>query len=134
MKSRNNSNDGNMLIPLAIGFAVSVAICFIFMLIFALFLSKRDSNETLALVLSFISQTLGALVGGFVSAKLNRQNGLIVGLANGGILFLVYTILSMVISGASLTLLTLIRLLLLEISSMLGGILGVNINKKPKLI
>ena len=123
-----------MLIPLAIGFAVSVAICFIFMLIFALFLSKRDSNETLALVLSFISQTLGALAGGFVSAKLNRQNGLIVGLANGGILFLVYTILSMVISGASLTLLTLIRLLLLEISSMLGGILGVNINKKPKLI
>lgn len=133
MDSKSDGGAKSALIPLGFGTAVSFAICFILLAIFALILSKGSFGEPTVTALSFAAQTLGALVGGFVSAKIRKKNGLVMGAANGAIMFALLTIISLIIGGA-LSVLTVIRLILLVLASTLGGIMGVNMRKKEKLL
>lgn len=68
---------------------------------------------------------IGALAGGFISAKLNRGAGLIVGLISGLALFFILTVAAMIKSDSSFSLLSLIRLAAMLFGGAAGGILGV---------
>lgn len=133
MDSKSDCGAKNALIPIAIGVGLSFVICFALLALFAVILSKSDFGEPTLTALSFSAQTLGAIVGGFAAAKINKKNGLIMGAANGGIVFALLTVLSLIL-GASLSIMTVIRLIMLVLGSTLGGIMGVNIRKKEKLL
>ena len=133
MDSKSDVGAKAAVLPIAIGVAISFAICFLLLSIFAAILSKGDFGEPTLTAMSFAAQTLGALIGGFAAAKINKKNGLIMGVANGAIMFALLTVLSMILGG-SLSVMTVIRLILLILSSTLGGIMGVNIRKKQKLL
>lgn len=133
MDSKADGGAKNALIPIAIGVGVSFALCFALLVLFAVILTKSDFGEPTVTALSFAAQTLGAIFGGFAAAKINKKNGLIIGAANGAIMFAPLTVLSLILGG-SLSVLTVIRLILLVLGSSLGGIMGVNIRKKQKLL
>ena len=71
-----------------------------------------------------------AFVGGYLSAAINKKNGLILGLIVGGILFVVLFVLGLS-TGESIGLTTLLKAIVLTVCGMLGGIKGVN--KKEKI-
>lgn len=133
MDSKTDNSAKFAVLPLAIGTAISFAVCFILLAVFALILSKGNFSEPIVTALSFAAQTLGAFFGGFAAAKINKKNGLIMGSANGAIVFAILTLLSLIIGGM-LSVMTVIRLILLVLSSTLGGIMGVNLRKKEKLL
>lgn len=133
MDSKSDVGAKAAVLPIAIGVSLSFGICFLLLSIFAAILSKGDFGESTLTAMSFTAQTLGALIGGFAAAKINKKNGLIMGVANGAIMFALLTVLSMILGG-SLSVMTVIRLILLVLGSTLGGIMGVNIRKKQKLL
>ena len=76
---------------------------------------------------------LGALVGGFVSAKLNRGAGLIVGLITGFAVFIILTAAALINSSSPLSVLSLIRFAVMLLGGAAGGILGIREKTKIKI-
>ena len=87
-------------------------------------------------VLSYImlsATALGTLAGGFISAKLNRGAGLIVGLITGFAVFLIITIGGLINSDSPLSVLSLIRFAAALLGGALGGILGVRESRRIRV-
>ena len=73
---------------------------------------------------------IGALFGGYIAARLNKSQGLILGLLNGFILFVGIVISGFCVSGETITILTLLKAVVIIIFSAIGGIKGVNTKEK----
>ena len=76
---------------------------------------------------------IGTLIGGFVSAKLNRGAGLVVGLITGFAVFIMLTAAALIYNSSPLSVLSLIRFAAMIIGGALGGIFGVKEKTKIKI-
>ena len=83
--------------------------------------------------LASISLAFGSFFGGFILSKLSGQNGMLCGFIVSGILFMIITLISLFMGSENLGILTAIHALVMLLSGGIGGILGVNINKKIKI-
>ena len=79
------------------------------------------------------TSALGALIGGFVSAKLNRGAGLIVGLITGFAVYILLTIAALINGNSPLSVLSLIKSAAMLLGGAAGGILGVKEKTKIKI-
>ncbi len=128
-----NFSKYNLLKPLIVGLIVSVVFSLIFMLVFALAATSLDVNENTILIFSIISMSLGGFTGGLASAKILKQKGFLVGAINGVVFFFLITFISFAVSQAPVSAVSLIKLITFVLSSVLGGIIGVNTTKKRKI-
>ncbi len=117
-----------------IGVLIGVFATFLFMLLFALLLTMRDFDISAAATMSNISLAVGALSAGFVTTLLHKSKGLIYGAASGLILFAVMSIIALFVSGGSFSLNSLIRFAIMTVLSSFGGVIGVNLSAKHKMI
>ena len=116
---------------LALGSGVGVAATLAIMLGFAVVLASVDLPVSAPKIISTLCLGLGGLVGGFVSAKHNGRNGLIIGSATGLCLFLAIALVSLAL-GSDIGLMFILRLVVTLVLSATGGVLGINIRRKPK--
>lgn len=103
------------------GLLVTVVLICIFSAIImtcGLFPEEITNYITLALL------SIGAFSGGFITSKITKSAGLIVGLLTGFASFILITVTGLTKSNDPVTLLTLIRLAALLISGGIGGIAG----------
>ena len=77
---------------------------------------------------------LGAFTGGVVSAKANREKGLVSGLATGGVFMLAVVILSLILRDGSqpISFMSWVMFFLVALISGVGGFIGVPSHKKKK--
>lgn len=94
--------------------------------------TKKLFGEALDYIMIAVS-ALGSLAGGFISAKLNKGAGLIVGLITGFTVFIILTAAALIGNDSSLSVLSLIRLAAMLLGGALGGILGVKESTKIKI-
>ena len=116
------------LVGLLIGIIVTVASMFIFsMIIYFL-----NLDRAFALPFSTVSVSLGAFFSAFFTAKKMKKRGYIAGLAVGILTFVIVTVISLIVSKNGFSLNTLFHFIIIILSSVIGGILGVNsaLNKK----
>jgi putative membrane protein (TIGR04086 family) len=116
--------------PLLLGLIFSIIITLIFLSISAIASTNLDLNDNAILTLSLISANIGTFFGGFIAGKINKSKGYMIGALNGLICFIILTIISFVFNKNSMTTISLIKLITFVLSSLIGGILGVNFNKK----
>lgn len=121
-----------ILKPLAVSTAVSILCSLIFMLISAVAVTNLNASENTTLVLSIVSMSIGAFFGGIVCAKIYKKKGFLMGGLNGVVFFLLITVISLAVSSAPITVISLFKLILFIISSVIGGIVGVNTSRKRK--
>jgi len=134
MKKLYNSETQGLIKPICKGIIVGIIVNFIFLLLFAMLLTKKQLPQSAPTILALSAVSIGALTSGFFAAKINKSNGLIIGLLTGLLLFSLYFLLSLFISQNSLSMNTVIKLILILVSSSFGGIFGINIKKKKKYI
>lgn len=116
--------------PLIIGIVVSLITSIAIIAICAIAVTNLSVSDDALLVMTLISMGLGAFIGGIVSAKIYKQKGFLIGALNGIAFFLITTIISIAVNPAAITIISLIKLLIFVLSSMIGGVIGVNINHK----
>ncbi len=116
--------------PLLLGLIFSIIITLIFLSISAIASTNLDLNDNAILALSLISANIGIFFGGFIAGKINKSKGYMIGALNGLICFIILTIISFVFNKNSMTTISLIKFITFVLSSLIGGILGVNFNKK----
>lgn len=80
--------------------------------------TKLTNYITLALL------ALGAFSGGFITSRITKSAGLVVGLITGFAIFILITVIGLTKSDDPVSLLTLIRLVALLVAGGIGGIVG----------
>lgn len=81
-------------------------------------------------VLVFIG--IGSLLGGYIAGRIYKKNGLIIGAVTGVISFLILFLSGISNISEGIGIMTMLKLVVTIIPSMLGAILGVNKKEKVK--
>lgn len=109
-------------ISLLIGIVASV----VMLLLFALIVFAADLPETVASPFSALCIGIGSAVSGFISSQKIKSGGLINGFICGMAFYALIFLLSLFISENGFSLLSLYRAVIVIISAMIGGVVGVN--------
>jgi putative membrane protein (TIGR04086 family) len=81
-----------------------------------------------------ISVAVGCLLASlFLGIKI-QKNGILIGLAIGGAVFVILTLVTLLVNKGAVNIHILLRLVILMLSSMIGAIIGVNRNTQQKYI
>ena len=120
----------SVFFSIIVGFIVSLLL----VLIFSYIMTSVETSENVSVLFSYLVLFFGALTTGFVNAKILKQNGLVMGAVCGTALFIINLMISLIISESKISTAVLIKLAVIILSCIFGGILGVNIHKKKKYV
>lgn len=119
-----------MIKPLLIGLIVSVVSSLIIVAICAIAATNLAVSDEAILIMALVSMSLGAFIGGISAAKMLKEKGFLIGALNGAAFFLLTTIIAFIVNQNAITMISLIKLLVFTLASMVGGVIGVNITHK----
>lgn len=112
--------------PLIISVLIQTAVTFILVAVFALIINLANLDYKYAPVFGSVAVGLGSLAGAMRYSAKKKSKGYLIGLAFGGTTFLIVTLIGLILNGGGLTLNTLFHLIIIMLSSLSGGIIGVN--------
>lgn len=115
------------------GTILGVSVCLVTMLIFSAVLLFLNIDRAYATPFATISVAIGCFIAARHTAKKIGDKGYLVGLIIGSVVFTAITALSLIL-GNGLSLNTLFHFIIMMLSSLVGGIMGVNKNKHKKYI
>ena len=126
-EKKNGFNYG-LIIKTAIFNIITTAV---FIFLFAVVMYIAQTGYEYATVFATVSLAAGSLVSAFYLAKKIAKKGFLVGLLVGGTEFIIVTFISLFADKGGITVNTLFHLIIM-LSALIGGILGVNkaANKK----
>ena len=104
------------------------------MFVFAAVMYFLEGGYEFSPLFATISLGVGTLVTSFFASKKIGKRGFLVGAIIGAAAFFVITLIGLMASKEIFTLNTLFRLIILMLSSIIGGILGVNNKANQKYI
>ena len=107
-----------------------ILIILIAVLLFSYVLTKIDVPESVVSVVTAAALCIGAYAGGFIGAKRNRRNGLLMGLVCGGLIFIVLFLFSVFFAKSTEGLSGGAKLFMVLLFGAVGGIVGVNSKSK----
>lgn len=112
-----------------IGMLVSIISMFVFAAIILIF----NIDRTYSIPFSTISVAIGGFIASRLIAKKIGDRGYLIGIITGLLIFAFLLIIS-IISGGEISWNTFYRFIIILLSSLVGGIVGVNSNKPKKFI
>ncbi|MDO4608775.1 MAG: TIGR04086 family membrane protein [Clostridia bacterium] len=116
------------------GVVLGVAVTLAVMLIFSAVLLFSGIDRSFAAPFATVSVAVGCFVAAFFTSKKIGDKGYIIGLMVGGITFAVITTLSLIFGENGLSVNTLFHFVIIMLSSLAGGIVGVNSKRSKKYI
>ncbi len=116
-----------------LGGAIGVLTTLVAMLFFALIILLFNIDRAYAAPFASISIALGCFIASRITAKKIGDKGYQIGLIVGVVVFIIITLLSLIL-GNKLSINTLFHFVIIILSSLSGGIVGVNSNRSKKYI
>ena len=113
---------------------IGIVVTAIFILLFAVIMYITEMPYEYSSILGTVSIALGTFAAAFYTAKKIGNKGFLIGLIVGGITFLLVTLISMIADKGPLTTNTLFHFIIILLSSLIGGIIGVNKGQNRKYI
>ncbi len=131
----NISSDKQMLIKsLILGVVSSVAMIVIFLCgMSVIFLSASLLPYEYLSYIMLVIDAVGVLIGSYIAARINKSQGLILGLLNGFIVFVALLICGFATASESITIITALKAIVMLLFSAFGGIKGVNVKEKIRI-
>lgn len=96
------------------------------LLVFAFLISKIDAKDFTLSVMSTIALAVGAYVGGYISGKRRKHNGLLMGALCGVFIFLIILLLGAFFSKTVESFPASAKLVVTLVCAAAGGVVGVN--------
>ena len=89
--------------------------------------------ESAADYIMLASFAIGGYFGGYTAARINKANGLLLGVLSGIVVFIIMLILGFSMDTADITYMLLLKALAILLPSAIGGVKGVNKKEKLKI-
>lgn len=112
---------------------IEILVAAVFICLFGLLMMILELDKIYSPLLANISISIATLVSSYITSKKIGNKGYLTGLIVGGVTFLIITLISFIIDDGSITTNTLFHLIIIILSGMIGGVLGVN-KKQEKYI
>ncbi len=106
----------------------------IFILLFSVFMYLSQMGYEYSPVFATVSLAAGTFVSAFYAAKKIGSRGFLTGIIVGGVTFIAVTLISLIVDKGSLTSNTLFHFIIIMLSALIGGIMGVNKAHNKKYI
>jgi len=116
------------------GIIIGVVVTFIFMLLFSFLMLYAGLERSFAVPFATVSLGAGSFFAAFYAARKIKEKGYLIGLLTGLFVFITVVLISLLISKDSVTYNTLFHFIIIMLSSITGGILGVNFKNSKKYI
>ncbi len=127
MKARNEGKPSGLpLKPISIGAVIAVMAGALCMLLSAVLMTAMDIPHAALSVLAVVSAAVGAFLGGLVAARLSGSQGWLAGLLCGLFLFACVLLAGLLLHRGIDVGFLFIKLPVLLVSGMVGGMIGVN--------
>ena len=133
MSFNNIKNSTNKKIAYAYGGIFGFFISLLLIFIFALLVFVFNIDRSYSVPFSTISIAVGSFVASKITSKKIGDKGYLNGIVIGSVVFVLLTLFSIVF-GNSLSINTFFRFIIIMLSSISGGIIGVNTGKSKKYI
>ncbi len=113
---------------------INIFVTAVFVLLFSVLMYFLQTGYDYATVLATVSLAAGSLVASFYAAKKVAKKGFLVGLLVGGTEFTIVTLISLFADKGGITVNTLFHFIIIMLSALIGGIMGVNKTANEKYI
>lgn len=111
---------------------VGLLVCTLILMLFSLIISVKDVPEFVIRIMSVVAVSISAFVAGYVAAKLIKSKGMLVGLLNGAILFMLFYLTNLFLIKTEDFSALPIKVAIVLLSAGLGGVLAVNVKRKKR--
>jgi putative membrane protein (TIGR04086 family) len=129
--SEGKKIDLALIIKASLVFLISSAVA---VFLFAVGMYFLEGGFEYSPLFATISVAVGCLLASlFLGIKI-QKNGILIGLAVGGAVFVILTLVTLLVNKGAVNIHILLRLVILMLSSMIGAIIGVNRNTQQKYI
>lgn len=116
--------------PIVITVLIQIAVTAALVALFAVIINLTDTDYKYAPVLASVAVALGSMISSYYMATKKKNRGYIIGGMIGASTFGIITIVGLILNDGGMTVNTLFHLIIIMLSSIIGGIAGVN--KKGK--
>lgn len=117
-------------INILFGFILQLAITLIAVSLFSVIINLSDIDYKFSPVFGSVAVALGAFANAYFLSRKKKSKGYALGGAVGIITFIIVTLIGLIINDGGITINTLFHFIIIMLSALTGGILGVN--KKQK--
>lgn len=121
---------GAAVLPMLFGIMGALIISLLLLAVFAMIMSMRDMPSAVILALAYASVAGGSFAGGFVSARLIRSRGLVVGAVTGAAFLLILYLAGLITRQTQFSVDLLGKIAVAVLAGGAGGIIGVNKRKR----
>lgn len=109
---------------------IEIAVTLLAVSLFSIVMNSVDIDYKYSPVFGSVSVSLGSLIASYFLSNKKKNKGYLIGATTGFITFIVVTVIGLIINQGGIGINTLFHLVIIMLSSIIGGILGVN--KKGK--
>ncbi len=117
---------GKWIMPVLLGTVVSLLGTAVVLMLFALLLTLQDIPQGAIVPLAIGAMGIGGFLGGYISARICGQRGLLCGFLTGFVDYIILTGISLLALHFSLDASHAVRLVVVLAACCTGGVLGVN--------
>lgn len=121
---------GKFVRPIAWGLLFGTLVCALLLLVIAAIMTAQDVPQGLVTPLAMVAAAGGSFFGGLISARIAKENGLLIGALCGLLLYVLIAFTGALFFRDAQGQYTLIKLLILTACGAVGGVIGVNLRKK----
>lgn len=114
------------VMPMLFGIMGALVISLLLLAVFSMIMAMRDVPSPVILSLAYVSVAGGSFAGGFVSARLIRSRGLVVGAVTGAAFLLILYLAGVLTRQTQFSVDLLWKIAVAVLAGSAGGIIGVN--------
>lgn len=118
--------------PILFGSATGILVCLITLIVFSTIMHFRSIPLLAINPFAIAATVLGAFSGGFMTTRITKSNGLILGAVTGFLLFVIIVLIGLTVFKDKVSTLTLIKMAIMVLSGSIGGIAGVNTSSRRR--
>lgn len=124
-------SEGNFK-PVLVSVGVGVVVCILILLALSALLVVRSIPQSMISPMAIFAISVGGFSAGFCCARITRSRGLALGAVCGTILSLLVLLASFSLKDNAFGVLAILKIVFIMLSSMLGGVMGVNARSRRK--
>lgn len=109
---------------------LGILIMVLFLVAFSWLMTKFDAPAAVVSILSCIGLCVGSYSGGYIASKKRRQNGMLMGVVTGVLIFCAIFLVGIIFFKSSITFGFITKLIMTVVCAAMGGIIGVNSKHK----
>ena len=119
-----------LLRPVIVGAVIGALCCTAILLLMAAVMAAQDIPRSAVTPMAIVAAAVGAFIGGFVSARIAKERGLLFGAASGLLLYALVAITGLIFLKEVRGIYLLIKAAVMIGCGAVGGIIGVNLRKR----